>query len=120
MGNLIIIVILLLIGVLAVRSSLKHFRGEGGCCGGGVGVPRQKKSLKHVQFRKSLQIEGMHCENCANRVERAINAIDGAAAKVNLKKKMAEVRLDRQIPDETLVKAVESAGYQVVAVVEKG
>ena len=58
----------------------------------------------------------MSCENCRNRVERAINKIDGASARVNLRKKEAVVSLDRKIDNETLKNAVESAGYKAVSV----
>ncbi len=33
MGNIIVILIIGLIAFFAVKSSLKHFRGQGGCCG---------------------------------------------------------------------------------------
>ena len=35
MGTVIIIGILAIIVVIAVISSVKHMKGEGGCCGGG-------------------------------------------------------------------------------------
>lgn len=35
MTNYIIIAILAVIAVVAIRSSIKHFKGQGGCCGGG-------------------------------------------------------------------------------------
>jgi copper chaperone CopZ len=58
----------------------------------------------------------MHCENCKNRVERAINRIDGAAAKVDLKRKTAVVSLDRDVSDEEIRKAVEELDYKVVMI----
>ncbi len=115
MGNAVIIGILLVVGFFALRSAAKHFRGEGGCCGGGS-VPRQKKSVRDVRFRKKLKIEGMHCENCKNSVEKAINAIDGAAARVDLGRGTALVKLDRPVEDAVLVEAVEKAGFHVSAV----
>ena len=36
MGTAIIIGILAVIVVIAVISSVKHMKGEGGCCGGGL------------------------------------------------------------------------------------
>ncbi len=33
MGNIIVIVVIVVIAFFAVRSSMKHFKGEGGCCG---------------------------------------------------------------------------------------
>lgn len=63
-----------------------------------------------------IQIEGMSCEHCSNRVENALNAIDGVngQATVDLDKKQAVVIGD--IDKQALKKAVEDAGYQVVSV----
>lgn len=115
MGNAIIIGILLVIGFLAIRSSVKHFKGEGGCCGGGS-VPKQKKVIKNARYHKELQLEGLHCENCKNSVEKAINAVDGAAARVDLKKQLARVDLEHEVSDQVLTEAVVKAGYRVKAV----
>ena len=64
----------------------------------------------------TIEISGMHCQNCANGVTRAINAIDGAAAKVSLRKNSADVSCDRDIDKEELKRAVEDAGFKVVSI----
>lgn len=116
MTDLLIIAVLLLAAVLAIMRSIKHFRG-GGCCGSSSSVVREKKTLSApVLFRKTLSIEGMHCQNCAVRVESAVNRIDGAACRVNLRRKTAVVSCSADIPDQQLISAVEAAGYQVSAV----
>ena len=65
---------------------------------------------------KTMKITGMHCENCVASVTRAINRIDGAAAKVSLKKGEAVVSYDREISNEELKKVVEDRGYHVVSI----
>ena len=115
MGNVIVIVIVVLIVFFALRSTLKHFAGKGGCCGGGS-VPKQKKVIKSAKYRKVMEIEGLHCENCKNSVEKAINSLEGAAAKVNLKEQTAEVVLEKDVADEILKAAVEKAGFHVTAI----
>ena len=114
--NVVLIIILIAIVVLAAVSGAKHFKGQGGCGGGGELRPEHKKLDGPVTEEKIISIDGMSCENCRNRVERAINKIDGASARVNLRKKEAVVSLDREIDDETLKNAVESAGYKAVSV----
>jgi copper chaperone len=47
----------------------------------------KKKKLKNIIGQKRVQIEGMTCEHCKNRVENALNRLEGVSAKVNLKKK---------------------------------
>lgn len=117
MSTVIIVVILLLIAGFSVKSALGHFKGEGGCCGGGGDLKPLKKKLNNKEImKKTIHIEGMHCDHCKNTVERNINNIDGAVAKVNLKKNLAVVSMDREISDEILTKAVEDGGFTVVKI----
>lgn len=58
----------------------------------------------------------MHCKNCVQSVTEAINEIEGASAKVSLKKGQAVVSFDREIDDDALYIAVEGAGFQVVSI----
>lgn len=114
MEDIIILGVLAIVVIFGLRSSMKHFRGEGGCCGGGSApVKRQKKKLQHVVAKRTLIIDGMVCGQCKNRVEKCINEIEGAAAKVNLSKKEAVVSLEKEISDEQIRNAVEKAGYKV-------
>ncbi|HWT76643.1 MAG TPA: cation transporter [Mobilitalea sp.] len=70
-------------------------------------------------MKKIIEINGMSCEHCQARVEKALNAIDGVEAKVELKKNRAVVTLAKDVADKTLSDAVTEAGYEVVSVTEK-
>lgn len=117
MSNLIVIVVLLVIVAWAVKESAKHLHGEGGCCGGGScersAKPEKKKLDGPVLHSYDFQVEGMHCAHCAAKVSSAINAIDGAAADVSLRKKLAHVDCDRDIAPATIIAAVAREGYAV-------
>jgi cation transport ATPase len=63
---------------------------------------------------KVLHIEGMTCMHCSGRVEKALNALDGVQASVNLADKIATLQLSGEVSDERLKKAVEDAGYDLV------
>lgn len=115
MENFIIIGVLAVVIILGIKSGLKHFKGEGGCCGGSS-EPPSKKKLKTVIATKTVIVDGMTCENCKNRVERCINEIPGAAAKVNLKKKEVIVSLETEVSDEQIRAAIERKGYEVVEI----
>ena len=65
---------------------------------------------------KTVHIEGMHCEKCKARVERAINRLEGASAKVDLKKNVAVVSMDRPVPDELISNAVTMQDYKVISI----
>ena len=112
MENAIIIGIITIIFIAGVRETLKHFRGEGGCCGGSA--KKKSKKIKNVIAKKTFKVEGMTCEHCKNRVERAIDDFDGAAGRVSLSKKEVTVLLNREIDDEELIAAIKKAGYEVI------
>lgn len=120
MQDLIVIAILLVIVVWAVKESVHHMRGEGGCCGGGscehAGKPEKKELSGPVVQRCDFRVEGMHCENCAAKVTRAINAIDGASAEVKLHRKTAHVECDRRIDPEVIIAAIKEKGYEASAI----
>ena len=116
MTDFIIVAIIVVLIVIGIGSGRKHFKGEGGCCGGSAPVKREHKKLDNVIATKTVKIEGMTCDHCRNWVERSINEIEGAAAKVNLSKKEAVVSLAVEVSDDTIREAVEKAGYKVLEI----
>ena len=61
---------------------------------------------------KTMQITGMMCQHCIAHVSKALNAIPGVTAQVQLEQNRALITMDRPVADETLIKAVTDAGYQ--------
>jgi len=58
-------------------------------------------------------IEGMTCASCVVRVEKAIKAVPGVAdAVVNLATERASVTYNEAVPTETVLQAIEKAGYE--------
>src|SRR5690606_5393265 len=62
----------------------------------------------------SLDIVGMTCASCANRIEKRLNRIDGVIATVNYATEKAKVTVDGDTDRDELVAAVRAAGYDVV------
>lgn len=58
-----------------------------------------------------LDIEGMTCASCVNRVEKKLGKLEGVAASVNLPLESAHVTAPEGISDEQLVATVSAAGY---------
>ena len=116
MSTAIICIVLVLLIIYAIRSSMKHFKGEGGCCGGGSEIkekPVRKKLTGPVVQEKIVHIQGIHCDHCKTSVENAINSLDGVCAKVNLKKNIATVQYERPCEDADIIRAVTGAGFDV-------
>ena len=63
---------------------------------------------------KTMTINGMMCAHCQAHVEKALNAIDGVSAAVDLAAKTAAITLTHDVPDDVLKRAVTEAGYEVV------
>lgn len=84
-----------------------------------MALPKEdiQKELNHreeIGMKKVLKIEGMMCNHCTGRVEKALNDLDGVTAEVSLEGKSATVTLSKDVSDETLVQTVTDAGYEVV------
>lgn len=63
---------------------------------------------------RTLTIEGMMCTHCSAAVEKALNALPGVSATVDLSAKTATVTADPSVEGAALRAAVEAAGYRVV------
>lgn len=59
-----------------------------------------------------LDIQGMTCASCVNRVEKKLGKLEGVAATVNLPLESAYVTVPEGITDEQLTSTVEAAGYK--------
>ena len=59
-----------------------------------------------------LDLEGMTCASCVNRIERKLNKLEGVEASVNFATEQATVHCDPAVTVDDLVAAVEAAGYQ--------
>ena len=74
-----------------------------------VEVKGEQKAME-----KKVVIEGMMCQHCRAHVDKALNAIPGASATVDLDSKTAVVSGD--VTDEAVRAAVKEAGYEVVGI----
>ena len=117
-GVAIVVLVFAIVLALAVRAALRHFKGEGGCCGGGTGAPppAADKEIGPAVARRELALGGLHCMKCVARVKAALEALPGVAVDVTLDPQRAVVRMDREVPDEALRKAVEGQGFQVLSI----
>ena len=58
-----------------------------------------------------LDITGMTCASCANRIERKLNKLDGVTASVNYATERARVSFPETVSADDLVATVAAAGY---------
>lgn len=66
---------------------------------------------------KKVFIEGMSCGHCAARIEKALGKLEGVSTvKVNLAGKFAELDTSKELEDQSVLAAIDSAGYQFVKI----
>ena len=112
MVNASIVILLIAVGAIAVKSALKHFKGQGGCCGGGDYQAKRRK-LKTVVWEKTFLVSGMHCRNCVNRVMEKVQDMNGTSCRVDLKKGRVIVTADHEMVMDVLRDVIVNAGYEV-------
>lgn len=73
-----------------------------------------EKREEEKTMTKKIFIEGMMCSHCSGAVEKALNAIDGVTATVDLQNKCATVTGDAT--DDVLTAVITEAGYTVTEI----
>jgi len=79
----------------------------------------EKATATQEMIRVNLPVSGLHCVNCALRIEKALGETPGVKeATVNFATNLASITFDRQKVNEAeLVKKIDELGYK--AIVEK-
>ena len=68
-------------------------------------------------MKKEIIIEGMTCNHCKMRVEKALSEVEGVtSAEVVLADKKAIVEVLDTVENSVLTEAVDEAGYDVVEI----
>lgn len=118
MGTIIVLLVLAIIVVCAIFSIRKRIKYGSSCCGTHDAAPKKikvkDKNKAHYPYTYTLNVEGMHCSNCARRVENALNSKDGVWAKVNLEKKSVLVRSKSELKSEDFSTLITNAGYTLI------
>ncbi len=119
MGNAVIIVLLVLVIGLAVYSTVRRIRYGSSCCG--EHDPAEKKikvadtNIHNYPYTYTLKVDGMHCANCARRVENALNRLEGRWAVADVGKKTVLLRSKCEESESELGSIIASAGYTMLS-----
>ncbi len=108
---------LVILAAAAVYLIVRRAKRGSACCGTPSETVRRisvkDKNKAHYPFTAELSVSGMMCENCARKVENALNGLEGIWAKADLGKHTATVRCQSEPDTNTLREAVREAGYVV-------
>ncbi len=116
--DIILVLIVAAILFFALKGSAKHFKGEGGCCGGSVSdkVKVDDKNLSHYPYTVTIETSGMKCDGCKTKVENALNSKIGVYAIADYKKNIVKVHMKSELSDEEITKAITDASYIVKSI----
>lgn len=100
-------------GGFTIKGKLRFGSTEGKNIPSSLETIPSQEVVGNKSERVSLVISGMHCSSCASIIERQIKKVPGVAeARVNFAAEKASVIFDsHQSPVESLIEAVEKAGY---------
>jgi copper chaperone CopZ len=118
MGTAIVIFVLAIIVLCAILSIRKRIKYGSACCGTRDAAPAKirvrDKNKSHYPYTYTLIVDGMHCSNCARRVENALNSIDGVWASVKLENNTVLVRSKNPVKWEDFSTVISKAGYTLI------
>ena len=119
MGNIIIIMALMIIVSIALYGTVKRIRFGSSCCGSRTPADKRVKvkdrNRNNYPYKYTLSVDGMHCSNCARRVENAINKTEGRWASVDLANKEVKLLSKREETERDLADIISSAGYTLLS-----
>ena len=119
MGTVVVLLILVAIIAFAVFGTIKRIRHGSSCCGERDPAPKKikvsDKDKSHYPYAYELGIDGMHCSNCARRVENGFNKIPGMWAKADVSKKQVVLMTKEQVEQNECFKIVSDSGYTLIS-----
>lgn len=119
MGTVVVLLILAAIIAFAVFGTIKRIRFGSSCCGERDPAPKKikvsDKDKSHYPYAYELGIDGIHCSNCARRVENGFNKIPGMWAKADVSKKQVILMTKEQLEQNDCFKIVSDSGYTMIS-----
>ena len=116
MINAVIILVMAVCVIAGIKSTVRHIKGEGGCCGGGcstVKIEPSDKNRKNYNFIAEVNVPDMTCPNCVAKISNALNSKDGIwVQKINLKTKKSTLLLKDFVTQEQIENIILQSGYK--------
>lgn len=73
----------------------------------------------NTKIKKVITIEGMMCDHCKMKVERALSELNGVSkVKVNLRNKTATIYSTKRISNDNIKNVISKLDYKVINIGE--
>lgn len=119
MGNVIVYIVLALVIAGAVYGTVKRVRHGSACCGEHEAAPKKirvsDKNKNNYQYLYELRVDGMHCANCARRIENKFNSNEGLWAVADIGERTVTLRSKRLLDESYCRTLVSDAGYTMLS-----
>ena len=122
MGSVIVGAILVIIVAIAVYGTVRRIRYGSSCCGehdpADKKIKVKDKNKANYPFSYSLKVDGMHCSNCALRVENSLNKSGFRWARADVGNKKVSLLSKREEDENELRNIIAQTGYTVLSIVK--
>ena len=122
MGSVIVGAILVIIVAIAVYGTVRRIRYGSSCCGehdpADKKIKVKDKNKANYPFSYSLKVDGMHCSNCALRVENSLNKSGFRWARADVGNKKVSLLSKRAEDENELRNIIAQTGYTVLSIVK--
>ena len=119
MGNIIVYIVLALVIAGAVYGTVRRIRHGSACCGEHEAAPKKIRvsdtNKKNYPYMYELRVDGMHCANCARRVENKFNSNDGLWAVADIGEKTVTLRSKKAVEESYCRELIFDAGYTLLS-----
>ncbi|MCR5685140.1 MAG: cation transporter [Lachnospiraceae bacterium] len=120
MGSMIVGAILVIIVAIAVYGTVRRIRYGSSCCGehdpADKRIKVKDKNKANYPFSYSLKVDGMHCSNCALRVENSLNRSGFRWARADVGNKTVSLLSKQEENENELRNIIAQAGYTVLSI----
>lgn len=118
METAVFVVVLVALVVLGIKSYMKKLAS--GCCGASAQkeerIRAKDMNEAHYPYTYRVSVEGMHCENCAVRLENAFHAQAGMWAEGDVAHACVMLRTTQPVEAGRIKQIVALAGYRATAI----
>ncbi len=116
--NALIVIILIVVIALAVYGTVRRIRFGSSCCGSkeppAKKVKVKDKNKAHYPYKYVLTVDGMHCSNCARRIENTFNKTEGRWAVADVGRKQLSLLSKHEEKECDLISLTAQAGYTMI------
>lgn len=118
-GSIFVTAALIAVVALAVYGTIRRIRYGSSCCGEHEAADKKikvkDKNKSHYQFVYVLKVDGMHCANCARRIENAFNSDKDRWALADIGKREVLIRSKHEENEGELRSITAMTGYTMLS-----